>query len=293
MPPSEVEVSAELVRELLAEQHADLAGLPLTELSSGWDNTMFQLGDDLLVRLPRRSAAAQLISNEQRWLPALASRLPLPIPTPVRVGRAGLGYPWAWSVVPLLPGQPAVHVPLADPAAAADLLGRFLGALHRPAPPDHPPNPVRGVPLAARDAATAARTADLGAAIDGAAVTRCWREAVAVPPWPNEPVWLHGDLHPANILVQHGRLSAVIDFGDITGGDPATDLAAAWMLLPASEHSCLRAGYAATNGAPIDDDTWARGRGWALALSLAYLAHSADNPTMAGIGRQTLQAVLR
>jgi aminoglycoside phosphotransferase (APT) family kinase protein len=291
-PAAEVDISAELVRRLLAEQHPDLAHLSLTVLASGWDNVILQLGDNFLVRLPRRAIAAELVRHEQRWLPELAPRLPLPIPAPVRVGLPGLGYPWAWSVLPRLPWHNAARTPPADLGAAADTLGRFLGALHTPAPPDHPINRVRGVPLAARNAATVGRIADLDATIDAAAARRGWQAALDVPPWTGEPRWLHGDLHPANILVDDGRLSAIIDFGDITAGDPATDLAAAWMLLPTSEHASLRDGYRTTNDAAIDDHTWARARGWALALSLAMLAHSADNPMMADIGRRTLTSSL-
>lgn len=293
MPAADLEISTELVRRLLAAQHPDLAGLPLEVLANGWDNLMCRLGNSLLVRLPRRAPAAELIRHEQRWLPELAPRLPLPVPVPVRIGRPGLGYPWPWSVVPLLAGEIAAHRPPSDPTAAAELLGRFLGALHVAAPADHPVSTVRGVPLGARDAATRARLTQLAATIDARAVLRAWEDACDVPRWTSAPRWLHGDLHPANLLVQDGQLSGVIDFGDITAGDPATDLAVAWMLLPAAEHAALRAGYRATNETAIDDDTWARARGWAIALSLAFLTHSADNPLMAGIGQRALDAVLQ
>lgn len=292
MPGAEIDIPLELVRALLAEQHPDLAGERLSVLASGWDNLILQLGRDLLVRLPQRAAAAELVRHEQRWLPELAPRLPLPIPAPVRVGRPGLGYPWAWSVLPLLPGQIAARTPPADLGAAADTLGRFLGALHTAAPADHPVNPVRGVPLAARDDVTTARIARLDGVVDGAAARRLWQDALAVPVWSGPPVWLHGDLHPANILVDDGRLSAVLDFGDITAGDPATDLAVAWMLLPASEHATLRAGYAPANGAAIDDATWERARGWALALSLAFIAESPADSVMIPIGQRTVRALL-
>jgi aminoglycoside phosphotransferase (APT) family kinase protein len=105
-------------------------------------------------------------------------------------------------------------------------------------------------------------------------------------------VWLHGDFHPANILVHRGRISGVIDFGDVTSGDPATDLSVAWMLLPAECHDAFRAAYRTASGYPDSDDTWVRARGWALALSLAILAHSADNPLMTEIGHRTIGAVL-
>ena len=97
MPAAELDVDEALVRALLEEQHPDLAGLPLRLVANGWDNVLFRLGDDLVVRLPRRELAVPLVEHEQRWLPELAPRLPLPIPAPVRVGRPGAGYPWPWA----------------------------------------------------------------------------------------------------------------------------------------------------------------------------------------------------
>jgi aminoglycoside phosphotransferase (APT) family kinase protein len=116
MPAAEVDVTAELVRQLLAEQHPDLAGLALGVLANGWDNMVCTVGADLLARLPRRAQAAELVAREQRWLPVLAPRLPLPIPAPVRVGRPAGGFPWSWSVVPFFPGQVAALAPPDDRA---------------------------------------------------------------------------------------------------------------------------------------------------------------------------------
>jgi aminoglycoside phosphotransferase (APT) family kinase protein len=84
----------------------------------------------------------------------------------------------------------------------------------------------------------------------------------------------------------------VIDFGDLTGGDPATDLAAAWMLLPAGAHGTFRAAYRRTAAHDVTADLWDRARGWALALALAFLGHSADDPPTAAVGRRTLAAAL-
>ena len=100
-PPAEVAIDASLIRALLQEQHPDLAHLALVDVGEGWDNRLFRLGDDLAVRIPRRAVAAVLIEQEQRWLPQLAPRLPLPIPVPRRVGRPGCGFPWSWSIFTL------------------------------------------------------------------------------------------------------------------------------------------------------------------------------------------------
>lgn len=292
MPAAEVDVSPELVRRLLESQHPDLAGLPVELLANGWDNIIFRLGEHLLVRMPRRELAARLGAHEQQWLPLIAPRLPLPVPVPVRVGEPALGYPWSWSIVPFLPGRVASRRAPADPFDAAARLGEFLAALHVAASPDAPVNLNRGIPLADRAATLGGNLTALGGLVDQRAVRARWQAAVAVPSWEGPPVWLHGDLHPANILVDHGAVSGVIDFGDITSGDPAADLSVAWMLLPRDCHGAFADAYRAASQNAATDDLWARARGWALALSLAFLANSADNEEIAGIGRRTLRAVL-
>src|SRR5580704_2467696 len=126
IPAAEVDIDAKLVHALLDAQHPDLASLPLIELGTGWDNNVYGLGDSLAVRLPRRAAASALIEHEQRWLPELAPRLPLPIPTPFRIGQPGCGYPWSWTITPWLTGQSAAIAPPDDSATAAVTLGGFL-----------------------------------------------------------------------------------------------------------------------------------------------------------------------
>src|SRR5690349_18293908 len=216
MPPAEVDVSVELVRQLLAEQHPDLAGLALGVLANGWDNMVCTVGADLLARLPRRALAAELVAHEQRWLPVLAPRLPLPIPAPVRVGRPAGRFPWKWSVVPFLPGQVAALAAPDDLASAAVALGEFLAALHAPAPPGAPVNPFRGGPLAERAGRVTEHLGLVVSGTDAGAARAIWQSAIEAAPWAGPPTWVHGDLHPANILVNVGRISAVIDFGDPT-----------------------------------------------------------------------------
>lgn len=287
MPAAEIDITLPLVRSLLLEQRPDLSGLPLRHVANGWDNVIFRLGDHLSVRLPRRQASAELILAEQRWLPVLADRLPLAIAAPLWAGVPNEVYPWSWSVQPWLPGLTAAVTPPDDPSAAAQSLGRFLAALHQPAPGDAPINPYRGIPLADRSNRVLLALDALADIVDGPAVRTLWDElsgaAVATAP----PLWIHGDLHPANILVHEGAISAVIDFGDLTSGDRATDLAIAWMMLPCEVHDTFRH---ACEG--VDDDTWMRARGWALALGLAYLVGSADNPMMHRIGLSTVAAAL-
>ena len=226
-PPAEVSIDEALVARLIAEQHPGLLG-PVSWLSSGWDNELFRLGDDYVVRMPRRALAVPLIEHEQRWLPELQTLVEVPIPVPVAVGRPGDGYPWPWSITRWLPGVPVAHLAVRDRGALVEPLARFVVELHAPASVDAPVNPVRGTPLAARDEAVRGRLASPGMPL-AAELVRLWERACAAPPFAGPPVWIHGDLHPINVLADaSGGLSAVIDFGDLAGADPACDLAAAW-----------------------------------------------------------------
>ena len=194
-PPAEVTLDAFGVRALLEAQQPDLAGLPLNEVASGWDNFVFRLGDDLAVRLPRRAIAAPLIEREARWLPELAPSLPLAVPVPVRVGRPSNAFPWAWSVVRWLPGEPASVAPPANAEATAVVLGPFLRALHRAAPPHATRSAWRGTPLAERTASVHAHLTQL---------TRAWMIGGFVRPGRCSSSGRHGtarhcwygDLHP-------------------------------------------------------------------------------------------------
>ena len=286
MPAAEVEIDAALVRALLTDQHPDLADLELAELAFGWDNVLFRLGAELVVRLPRRRLAVPLVEHEQRWLPELAPRLPLPIPAPERIGVPGPRFGWPWSICPWFPGTSALVATPADLGGTAEVLGGFLRALHEPAPADAPANPFRGIPLAERAARTLEALDHLGPAVDGPLLRARWDELVTTLAWTAPPVWVHGDTHPGNLVVDDGKLTAVVDFGDLCAGDPASDLAVGWMLFPAEDRSRFRSALGA------DDDLWTRGRAWALAIGVSLLASSADNPSYAAMAERTLTAVL-
>lgn len=268
-PPAEISLTADDVDRLIAAQHPALharlrtashAGPrePLTLVAHGWDNDVFRLGPDLAVRLPRRKAAARLVENEQRWLPLLAPRLPVAIPVPIALGRPGDGFPWPWSIVPWFVGRRGLDVEPAERDTVAEQLADALRALHVPAPSDAPVNPVRGVPMAARDDVVRERLAS------HPALLRTWVDGVDAPSWHGPPVWVHGDVHPGNLVLDGGRVAALLDFGDLTSGDPACDLAAAWLMFTPAGRSLFRARL----GDRYDEATWRRARGWAAAMTM-------------------------
>ncbi|HEX2237927.1 MAG TPA: aminoglycoside phosphotransferase family protein, partial [Gammaproteobacteria bacterium] len=263
---------------LLREQHADLASLTLVDAGEGWDNRLFRLGERLAVRMPRRAASVVLMEQEQRWLPELSARLPLPIPVPIRIGRPGCGYPWRWSVVPWLPGESALFVRWHRRLMAVDL-GRFLRRLHQPAPEDAPLNPWRGIPLRYRDHAFRKHLQQLEGLVEQSNALSVWDRALSASPWPGPPLWIHGDLHPGNLLVTRGRLSAVIDFGDLAAGDPATDLGVMWMMLPSQVRPAFLSSVRGPFN-PCDEHTQMRARGWAVALGVSWLSRSVNDDAM-------------
>ena len=286
MPAAEVDVTVDLVRALVSAQHADLADLEMTEIANGWDNVIFRLGAHYTVRVPRRAAAAGLIVNEARWLAGWSARLPIPIPEPVRVGRPTAHYPWPWSICPWFDGEVAANSALTDPAREARLLGRFLDVLHVPMPDNGPENPYRGIPFAELTPRVFANIEKLGNEIDREATVARWDEFSGVAEWDGPPIFLHGDLHTANMLVHEGQISAVIDFGDVTTGDPAVDFAFAWMLFDEPTRRELR-----RSAGDLDDALWIRAEAWALHFALMYRLNSADNPLFARMGDRLLVAL--
>jgi len=293
-PAADIHIDERLVRQLLQEQHAELAHLPLERVDAGWDNELYRLGSALAVRLPRRAVAASLIEREQRWLPVLAPRLPLQTSIPVLAGRPSSSFPWPWSISAWIAGTPADVV---EPGAndAVSFAG-FLRALHQPAPPDAPHNPLRGVPLRERAPRFDERLQRL-AGVPAftrveAGLRRVWTDALDASP-ATERRWIHGDLHPLNVIVSDGdddrRVVGVIDWGDLTAGDVATDLASVWMLFAGAE---VRARVRAAYG-DVDADTWVRARGWAVLFGVLLLdAGLVNSPRHAVVGKRILRRVL-
>jgi aminoglycoside phosphotransferase (APT) family kinase protein len=286
-PEAEVLIDTETVRALIRSQHPDLADLPLSEIATGWDNVTFRLGEGMAVRLPRRVATAATLEHEQRWLPTIADRLPVPVPAPLRIGKPSHECPFPWSIVPWLPGETGDLEPLN--AEQAKPLAHFLRTLHVAAPVQAPKNRTRGIPLQERAPAVEERLHRLAqkTQLINLIVVKSWESALEAPQ-AEVATWIHGDLHPQNILVEHGELRGVIDWADIASGDNATDLACIWMLLPtvAARESAM-AEYGNVPAA-----TWARALGWAVNLGTVLLETGlVDNPRHAAIGELTLQRI--
>ncbi len=239
--------------------------------AGGWDNWTFHLGDRMSARLPSAAEYALAVAKEQRWLPVLAPRLPLPVPSPLAAGRPGAGYPFPWSIHAWLDGEPARADRVADPVRFAVDLAGFLAALRRvdtagaPRPGKH--NWFRGGPVRTYDEPARRALAKLAGQVDVGLVLEIWEAALAAP-WDGVESWFHGDVAPGNLLLADGELAAVLDFGTCGAGDPACDLAIAWTLLTADGRRAFRERLA------VDEAAWTRGRGWALWPALVTCARA-------------------
>ncbi len=284
----ELPIDLALVRALVARARPEFASLPLARLdSSGSTNALFRLGAELVVRLPRQPGGSATIDKEARWLPQIAPLLPVPVPQVVAVEEPDLGYPERWSIVTWLSGDtPTVVDPTSDDdpgqTATRRLLAQDLAAavtaLHAvdvstEALADPELRWYRGKPLATMDRQTRSdieacrNLRDLHLDLDAAA--REWDVAMALPgaEQASSPRWYHGDLLAENLLVREGRLAGVLDFGGLSVGDPTIDLVVAWELFDASSREVFR------QAVGVDDDSWLRGRAWALAVALMTFAY--------------------
>ena len=287
MHADEIDIDTDLVRRLLAAQFPRWADLPIKPYStSGTVNAVYRLGEDLAVRLPRVEWGVADVEKEQHWLPRLAPLLPVAIPDVVGVGEPGGGYPWPWSVCRWLDGDNPVEERLADPDALARDLAEFVAAMRRVDLPDAPPA-YRGGSLHLLDEAARNAISQLDGMIDTVAATTAWEAALRIPDWAGPPTWVHADLMPGNLLVADGRLGAVIDFATAGVGDPAGDLVPAWNLLPTGARDTFRTELS------VDDDTWGRSRGLALAIAVNQLPYYKDtNPVMAANARYAIREIL-
>lgn len=291
-PPAEVAVDVELIEALLRSQFPALTG-EVRIVASGWDNVIARVGEDLCVRMPRRALSAPLVQHEADWLPRLAPGLPVDIPTPLAVGAPGSSYPWTWLVCPWFVGRPLAEVAVADRALVAGQLGAFLCALHLLAPAGAPVSPWRGIPLTEVEPRLRERLEQIPTSA-AETLRAVWTACVDAPRHEGPPVWLHGDLHPLNVLADLSptpRLRAVIDWGDLCCGDPAADLAIAWLAFDEQGRADFRT--AASGRHPAGDPVWERALGWAVVLGSLFLLDAEPGTTAHGIGEHLVAQLQR
>ncbi|MET7809222.1 aminoglycoside phosphotransferase family protein [Micromonospora chersina] len=294
MHQNEVPVDEGPVRSLLEEQCPQWADLSLSPAGAGTDNTMYRLGSDLLVRLPRTADKARSLRKEQEWLPRLAPLLTFPVPEPLHAGTPTNVYPLPWSIYRWIDGDEAQPDTVQDWSAFGTDLAAVVRELHRidlmGATRTGDLSWYRGGHLRACDEWISRCLADcratVGGDIDVETLQRLWRQALALPELSRPQVWLHGDLKPTNLLVQDGRLHAIIDFGGLSIGLPDAEHSTVWDLPPQARHAYWDA-------VGLDDLTWTRARAWAIAVGVSGISYYWHTyPAFVAECRNRLQTIL-
>jgi len=287
MHDGEAEIDAGLVRRLVATQFPRMATLPITAVrSAGTVNAIYQLGEQLCVRLPRVRRWADSLETEWQWLPRLAPGLTLEVPVPVAKGQPASGYPFTWAIYRWIGGSTYTDQLIADEYQAALDLAQFVTELRRTKLSADAPVGGRR-PLTELDSVTRADIRAAADVIDGPAAMAAWESALKAPSWDGRPVWIHSDLLRPNLLVDKGRIRAVIDFGSAGAGDAATDIIPAWAVFGPAGRRAFR------DALNVDDDMWNRARGIALHQAAALIPYySVSNPEFAALGKRTVEEVI-
>jgi aminoglycoside phosphotransferase (APT) family kinase protein len=286
MHRGEVYIDASIVRRLLAAQLPHLSEKPITVVrSTGTVNAVFRLGDDLCVRLPRMERWVGSLLRELTWLPRLAPCLSLSVPKPVAQGSPADCYPYHWAVYEWLDGSTYEDHLVIKERKAADDLAAFVIEL-RQISQDGAPRGGRA-PLIELDRTTRQAIEGGSREVDTRAVLSAWTRSLETKPWDGVPVWIHADLLRSNLLIKAGELTAVLDFGGIGVGDPAFDVIPAWSVFSKVGRDAFRSAL------DVDDDTWARARGYALHQALLIIPYYVQsNPMFVLLAKRTVNEVL-
>lgn len=290
MHKDDLPVTDVLIQELL-ERHTPQWASQLVHRvnSSGTDNALYRIGDDLVLRIPRRASSAVLISKELDWLPHLDG-LPLTTPTLRYRGHVHLGLDCEFGIFDWMAGNIAVPENIENADDAATSLATFLKALHLKstarAPVAGPINKLRGIPLHEMSERTLLAIDVVSDEIDAAEAVELWSEALSER-YAAPPVWLHGDLKADNLLTIDGILSGVIDWGLSAVGDPAADYATAWSWVQPSARERFR------DVLGLSEGDWLRGKAWALygaVIALSYYRGGKKRTAMRTMSGYTLPA---
>lgn len=290
---TQIAITPDLARKLIDKQFPEFADLPIVSVEQqGHDNRTYRLGKDMLIRMPTAESYALKVPKEQALLPKLAPHLTFSIPVPIKMGTPSKDYPYPFSIYKWLEGK-SLNLLVLDNDCLEKFafdIAKFLKELQGvdnvdgPAPGQH--NWWRGDHVSVYDEGARDQIAKLSSIINSNKAIQLWEKACKTR-WNKNSVWIHGDLSIGNILIKNGSLSAIIDFGGMSLGDPACDLVIAWTFLKDKERHIFIREMA------LDKETWLRAKAWALWKATFELCEIADkNSPEAHVQKRIIQDVL-
>ncbi|MCU1582203.1 MAG: hypothetical protein QOH14_3225 [Pseudonocardiales bacterium] len=288
----QLHIAVSTVRRLIDDQFPQWQRQPVDEVATdGTVNAIFRIGRDLSARFPLRGEdpveTRALVEAEADASSQLASCSPFATPVPVAIGSPGHGYPLPWSVQTWLPGRAANPETLADSVTFAEDLATLIRALRRADTKGrHFSGVGRGGSLPDQDEwmNTCFRRSEKLLDVDR--LRRLWTEFRGLPA-AGPDVMSHGDLIPANLLTDNGRLVGVLDGGGFGPADPSLDLVAGWHLLDAEAREVVR------HSLGCGRVEWLRGKAWAFVQSMGVVWYYREsNPRMSALGLSTLARIV-
>lgn len=267
----------DIIKTLIQQQASEYVSLPLSPVDKmGHDNYTWMLGDTMTVRLPTGKEYAMQAQKEQRWLPYLQKGVSLQIPRLIKSGNPCSSFEYSWGIYQWLEGESLDSCKDMDACNVAIDLAVFLKELHNIDCHDGPMsgahNFYRGGALDTYHQEVVDAIEHLESYFNKESVLAIWSLALSSS-WQKEPVWVHGDLVPSNMLANKQRLVAIIDFGVLGIGDPACDLAMYWTYFKGNSRKVFK------EQLDLDQDTWNRGRGWVLWKALITFDSYVDKTT--------------
>ena len=292
MHPDQLAVTVETVRLLLEEQFPEWRGMEIEKIAAGGTvNALFRIGPQLSARFPLEpgdmAATRQQLQSEADAARTLVGRTRFRTPEPVAIGEPGHGYPLPWAVQTWIPGSVATGEGRASTDVFASDLAEFIADVRRIETYGREfDGEGRGGDLASHDEWIDWCFEQSERYLDVPRLRQIWSLLRELPPH-GVNLMTHGDLIPANVLVDDGRLVGVIDVGGLGPADPALDLVCAWHLFDASAREVLRAAL------DCNDLEWERGKAWAFEQAMGLVWYYVrSNPSMSAMGRRTLQRII-
>jgi aminoglycoside phosphotransferase (APT) family kinase protein len=277
---AEWEVSEEMAHKLISSQFPQLASKSVKKLGHGWDNTVFLVGAEYVFRFPRREVAINRLRIEGKILPMLKDYVSIAYSVPLFFGEGDYDYPAPFLGYPYLSGEFPIGLTDQQRALSATTLARFLKSLHAFPIQIAQENGVQHdhrnmTDIALRKEKTHKFITDLALHFSEEEyhVISNYLEQLETEKVKQKHVFLHGDLHFKNMLVDiNGRVSGIIDWGDINIGHPACDLNLVYSFLPPDARSNFFKEYGV-----VDEETKLLARLIAIYIPILIMMQAIDD----------------
>lgn len=294
---AEWEVSEELAIKLISSQFPQLASKTIQKIGHGWDNTVFRVGKEYIFRFPRRKIAINGLRMEGRILPKLIDYISIPYSVPLFFGESHFDYPSPFLGYTYLPGRFPIGLTDEQRASSTTALAQFLKSLHTFPVQIAMENRIQCdhrniTDIALRKEKMQRFISDISPHLSKEEYDALlnYLGQLKTERMEQKNVLLHGDLHFKNMLVdKNGKVSGIIDWGDVNIGHPALDLNIVYSFLPHYERSNFFEEYGG-----VDEETKALARLIAVYIPILIMMQAIEerDETIVDEAKRTINRAL-